>query len=247
MMTLVEVKTVDGSVLEVPVTVDRPTVGDVCDVLVADFQYRKNVRLMFGGQVLMPGRYMDEFPSAALIVVGTKAAPANQNGRTPSISPSRRSLPAAHIAVRILVPSSQTQHTIHLHKDSTVGDLVTHALARDPTLHGCRALFNGHELKDLAAELRHYGVGDGATVHFAAKTIDPNILKLQEAQRTLKDFEARATAADVEMRKSLYEQSMRLLFSLDGLMDLEGDARLARKDLVKNIQSFQDSLGVGHQ
>merc|ERR1719456_2137410 len=105
-------------------------------------------------------------------------------------------------------------------------------------------LFCGHELHDTARELRHYGVRSEATVHVVSRSIDPNTLKLNEVTRRLDELEAETHAAPpTDARKKLmYEETMRLLFSLDGLNDLEDAARAQRKQLVKRLQGFQDSI-----
>uniref|UniRef100_A0A7S1MQN3 BAG domain-containing protein n=1 Tax=Neobodo designis TaxID=312471 RepID=A0A7S1MQN3_NEODS len=266
-MANVEVKTVDGSILEVHTAMPHPTVGDVCDALASQHGYRKNVRLLFGGQIMQPTRRAEEFPQASLIVVGSRApqaspvaasspgstspsgsaaSPASRHPthRSPSISPSRRQLPPDHITVTVLITDSNTKTAVHVHKDATVGDLLTHTVAKEPKLHGCRFLFHGHAMDNMGAELRHFGVGDGAVVHAVSRSMSPAMLKLSEARRQLDEMVALHNGgADLDKRKGLYEQSMRLLFSLDGL-EVEGNGRQDRKDLVKRIQQFQDALGV---
>jgi hypothetical protein len=78
-----------------------------------------------------------------------------------------------------------------------------------------------------------------------APCVDGASERLCAAQYSLREMRARAAqGADVEARKGLFEQAMRLLFSLDDLSGLSGDARLTRKALVQDIKAFQDSLGV---
>lgn len=267
-MAVVEVKTVDGSVLEVKTLREHPTVGDVCNSLVSDFGYRTNVRLLFEGQIVKLPRGIDEFPPGSLIIVGARAPQGRPPGRAQrtggaarqaqpsaassppaarqsSVSPSRRQLPPDHITVGVLLTEkANAKVTLHIHKDATVGDLLTHTVAKDPTLHNCRFLFHGHAMDNMQHEVRHYGVGDGATVHAVPRQMTPDMLKLQDARRQLDEMAAHIQrGVTAEQRKGLYEQSMRVLFSLDGL-ELEGNSRQARKDLVKQLTSFQDSLGV---
>jgi GTP-binding nuclear protein Ran len=78
-----------------------------------------------------------------------------------------------------------------------------------------------------------------------APCVDGASKHLRAAQHSLCEMRARAAqGADVEARKGLFEQAMRLLFSLDDLSGLSGDARLTRKALVQDIKAFQDSIGV---
>jgi hypothetical protein len=268
MHSVTELTTVDGSVIDVELASPLPTVSEVCDALVASHGFRKGVRLMTGGKLIGGERLCADFPAGALIIVGARAqaksptpqsSPAseqpasgstrNNTTRMPSISPSRRQkpLPADHIAVTVLVPATDTRHTLHLHQAATVSDLVTHLLAKEPTLHNSRFVFHGHELTNRASELRHYGVGNGAMVHAVARNLDPTSERLLEAQRSLKEMRSTVEkGADETTRKAFFEKAMRLLFSLDDLSDLEGEQRLARKALVHEISAFQDSLGI-HQ
>ena len=45
----------------------------------------------------------------------------------------------------------------------------------------------------------------------------------------------------------MYEETMKLLFSMDGLEELDDESRAKRRQLVKHLQAFQDHIMGTHR
>lgn len=161
----------------------------------------------------------------------------------PSDSP--RSFDAAK-TLFVEVPASGKRHTIVLHGNPTMEDLLVHLLAKDATLLGSRFVFRGKLLDSHTKPLRDYGIHDGCTIHCASGTMkDPNAVIIHALQNEVAEVQSKV-APDLlaQQRKGYHEQLMKVLFKLDGLEDLPEALRLQRKELVRQIVSIQDSLQV---
>lgn len=173
--------------------------------------------------------------------------------QSPSPQHQRPVSPAASAAgtpliVRGVVPALSKSIDIQLHSDATLADLMTAAIAIDSRLIGCKVVFRGKILSGPSNLLHSLGIRNGDAVHLATgQYTDINILNLfriREDYERIRDL-VRSDDTTEHQKKLHYEELMRVLFRTDELQDLEGDWRVVRKELVKNITALQDEIKGG--
>lgn len=151
------------------------------------------------------------------------------------------------LSLTVVIPLSDKSFELQLPGDATMNDLLTACVAEDPTTAGCRIMCKGKVLDVRDRPLHSSGVRSGNVVYLATGILtDLQLFKLFQARRefeTTKRLVAEGGESLSEQdRKGYYEQLMKVLLSTDELMDLEGEWKLKRKELVKEITAFQDSM-----
>lgn len=173
--------------------------------------------------------------------------PAGASPTTATPPPSESPRGPAHLLVHVSAPAFQHQVHLTLLETSTVEDLLIHAVAADARLVGAKFVYRGVLLSKPKAMLRELGIQQGAILHAAVGSMaSVDEVRLVQIRDQLE--RQKATVADPavtsDMKKGVYEDSMRMLFQLDQMQDLPQDLRAKRKELVHEIQHIQDSLGI---
>ena len=180
----------------------------------------------------------------------TKQAPAASeagNATPQSATPQSRS--PRGLVLTIVIPLSEKSFEVQLAPEATLDDLLTAAVAEDPTTAGCRVICKGKVLDGREKSLHSSGVRSGNVIYLATGIFtDLQLFKLFQARREFEDIkrlvqEGGASLSE-QVRKGYYEQLMKVLLITDELMELEGDWRVKRKELVKEITAFQDSMNA---
>ncbi len=155
--------------------------------------------------------------------------------------------PAKDSVVRItaVVPDLQKRLQLDLAHDSTLADLITAAIAKEPSLLGCKVVVQGRVVSGPSKTISSLAIIAGDTVYLASGSFsNPNHLLLYQIndEYLAVKHELESNTVTAQRKKGLYEQLMRALFRTDDLTDLEDEWRARRKQLVKDITALQDCL-----
>lgn len=225
-------------------------VAAVVSMLHSLHNYSRHTKLMYSGKVLNEHVDVSSLPVGSVIIAGKPRTRSKDAG---AASPSSSSVPAAsppspHISVHLVVPATNHRLTLSVLEDATVGDLVAHAVAKDYRLAGARLVANGKLLDQPQLVLHNIGIVDGCTVHAAVGEAaeNPSAILLSQVEAETVQLESLLTDRLASMasleKKGYYEKAMRLLFSLDNLVDLPVELKPKRKDVAHRLQKVQDSL-----
>lgn len=158
------------------------------------------------------------------------------------------------MTVNVAAPGvSSHKIPVSIWESATVGDLLTHLVAKDVKFIGAKLVANGKVFDKMELQLKNIGVHDGSTVHCATGEAvrDPKTLLLMQVRADTEALEQEIARKRQEPgglrdqdKKGWYELAMRLLFSLDNLVELPPDMKANRKEIAHRLQQLQDSLGV---
>ena len=169
----------------------------------------------------------------------------------PSPQPSPRTNAPKPILVHAIAPGLNKQIALEVFDVSTVADLITAVLSKEPSLVGCRIASRGR-LLSRDDSLAKAGVKDESSVYVAhGEYADPRLLLLtflrDEYRRIHHEVQKAGgpQAMSATVRGGYYEELMRLLFKTDDLQELQEPHRSERKQFVRDITTLQDELKPG--
>lgn len=258
---LVELKTVQGVPIELELGEDA-TVQDALEVLVSNHNYTTATRLMYAGKILKFDRPIGSFPHGSVVIVGNVRSISPARRQSPQTTPQQATeqpFPKASsnvsprvsprgttlMRVALVIPAANKRLEVVVRDNAILADIVAELLAREPSLVGCRLVYNGKLLTNLTVEARSVGINGGSVVHVVSASTDPKTIVLMHVEEKLAELTQRVGRGPLseKEKKGCYEDAMKLLIRLDDV-EPSDEIRDRRKKLVRGIQRFQDSLGL---
>lgn len=147
-----------------------------------------------------------------------------------------------------VIPALGKRLVLELSSHANLADLLTNAIAKEPSLLGAKVVFKGKALNVLDKKhLFEHHIHHDDTIYLATGTFTNSnhllLFQIHEEYSQIKQKVDTRPCSDAD-KKGFYEQLMRALFKTDDLKDLEEEWRAKRKQLVRDITDLQDKLKV---
>jgi hypothetical protein len=195
---------------------------------------------MFGNSIVGLDRHVKEFPDASLMIVGQTVEATHHSHHHKKEHPGTP--PPEGLVISCKIPTLNKTVEFPFASDATLADLVTSLISIDQRLIGCKLLHRGHPLGGSLSKLCDLGIHSGDVILVTSS--DPHFITITQLRDEFESVRKSVNGIPLseKQRKAAYEELMRILFKTDDLVDLEGELRLQRKELVKMITSLQDEL-----